>query len=82
MRNLCNAAEMSYEVAGLPFQAHANYGTWSINFTKCYKKYIYTYAPSGAIDVGYNRKEIPLRKQDSKIIVPFTTRKGRKPGKI
>ena len=23
---------MSYDVAALPFQAHANYGTWSIDF--------------------------------------------------
>ena len=23
---------MSCDVAALPFQAHANYGTWSINF--------------------------------------------------
>ena len=23
---------MSFEVAALPFQAHANYGTWSIDF--------------------------------------------------
>ena len=23
---------MSYEVAALPFQANANYGTWSLNF--------------------------------------------------
>ena len=27
MRDLCHAAEMSCEVAALPFQVHANYGT-------------------------------------------------------
>ena len=32
MRNLCDAVLMSCEVAALPFQAHANYGTWSIDF--------------------------------------------------
>ena len=32
MRNLCNAAKMSCDVAALPFQAQANYGTWSIDF--------------------------------------------------
>ena len=32
MRNLCDAALMSCNVAALPFQAHANYGTWSIDF--------------------------------------------------
>ena len=32
MRNLCDAASMSCEVADLPFQVHANYGTWSIDF--------------------------------------------------
>ena len=32
MRNLCDAAYMSYEVAALPFQAHANNVTWSIYF--------------------------------------------------
>ena len=31
MRNLCDAALMSCDVAALPFQAHANYGTWSID---------------------------------------------------
>ena len=32
IRNVCDTAQMSYEVAALPFQAHANYGTWSIDF--------------------------------------------------
>ena len=32
MRNLCNAAQISCEVAALPFKAHANYGTWTIDF--------------------------------------------------
>ena len=32
IRNLYDAAQMSCEVAALPFQAHANYGTWSIDF--------------------------------------------------
>ena len=32
MRNLCDAAKMSCEVAALSFQAHANNGTWSIDF--------------------------------------------------
>ena len=32
MRNLCDAALMSCDVAALPFQANANYGTWSIDF--------------------------------------------------
>ena len=32
MRNPCYAAYMSCEVAMLPFQAHAYYGTWSIDF--------------------------------------------------
>ena len=32
MRNLLYAAKMSCEVAALPFQAYANYGTWAIDF--------------------------------------------------
>ena len=32
MINLCDAAYMSCEVAALPFQAHANYWAWSIDF--------------------------------------------------
>ena len=32
MRNLCDAAKMSCEVAALTFQANGNYGTWSIDF--------------------------------------------------
>ena len=32
MRNLCDAAKMSCEGATLPFQAHANSVTWSIEF--------------------------------------------------
>ena len=28
---------MSCEVAALPFQAHANYGTWSLDFGAYYK---------------------------------------------
>ena len=32
MINPCDAAYMSYEVAALPFQAHANYEAWSIDF--------------------------------------------------
>ena len=32
MRNPSDAELMSYDVAALPFQAHANYGTWSIDF--------------------------------------------------
>ena len=36
MRNLCDAAQMSCDVAALPFQAHANYGTWSIDFAITY----------------------------------------------
>ena len=32
MRNVCDTAQMSCKVATLPFQAHANYGTWSIDF--------------------------------------------------
>ena len=32
MRYLCDAAKMSSDVATIPFQAHANYGTWSIDF--------------------------------------------------
>ena len=39
MRNLCDAAYMSYEVAVRPYQAHANYGTWSIDFDKDILKY-------------------------------------------
>ena len=31
MRNLCDAALMSYEVAALPFQVHANYGSIDFN---------------------------------------------------
>ena len=30
---------MSSEVAALPFQAHANYGTWSIDFDYFYKNF-------------------------------------------
>ena len=36
MRNLCDVAQMSCEVAALPFQAHAIYGTWSIDFDNHY----------------------------------------------
>ena len=32
MRNICDAASMSCEMAALPFQAHANYKTWSKDF--------------------------------------------------
>ena len=32
MRNLCDAALMSYEGCALSFQAYANYGTLSIDF--------------------------------------------------
>ena len=32
MRNLCDEALMQCDVAALPFQAHAKYGTWSIDF--------------------------------------------------
>ena len=32
MRNQCDAAKMSCEVAALPFPAQSNYGTWSIDF--------------------------------------------------
>ena len=32
MRNLCDAALISCEVAALPFQVHANYGNWLIDF--------------------------------------------------
>ena len=38
-RNLCDAAYMSCEVADLSFQAHANYGTWSIDFALNFKAY-------------------------------------------
>ena len=39
MRNICDTAyEMSFEVAALPFQAHANYGTWSIDFSHTKEK--------------------------------------------
>ena len=30
---------MLYEVAALPFKAHANYGTWSLDFDYIIKKY-------------------------------------------
>ena len=42
MRNLCDVAYMSREVAALPFQAHANYGTWSIDLGLKYKYKDYT----------------------------------------
>ena len=32
MRNLYDAAKMSCDMAVLPFHAHANYRTWSIDF--------------------------------------------------
>ena len=32
LENICDAAKMSCEVAALPLIAHANYGTWSIDF--------------------------------------------------
>ena len=38
MRNLSYAAQMSCDVATLPFQAHANYGTWSMDFEPIKKK--------------------------------------------
>ena len=31
MRNQCHAAKVSCNVDALPFQAQANYGTWSID---------------------------------------------------
>ena len=31
MRNPCDAAKMSCELASLTFQAHTNYGTWLID---------------------------------------------------
>ena len=34
--NLCDATKISCDVAALPFQAHANYGTWSIDFALFY----------------------------------------------
>ena len=34
MINLCDAALMSCDGDALPFQAHAYYGTWSIDFDK------------------------------------------------
>ena len=34
MRNLCDMAHMSFKMAALPFQAHANFGTWSIDFDR------------------------------------------------
>ena len=34
MRNLSDVAQMSCEVAALPFQTYANYGTWSIDFDR------------------------------------------------
>ena len=34
MRKLCDAAQMSWDVTALPFQAHVNYGTWSLDFEK------------------------------------------------
>ena len=37
MRNIFHVAYMSSEVAALSFQAHANYGTWSIDFDYFYK---------------------------------------------
>ena len=39
IRNLCDAAYMSYEVPALPLEAHANYGTWSIDLD-CFKTLI------------------------------------------
>ena len=30
MKNLCDVALISFEVAMLTLKAHANYGTWSI----------------------------------------------------
>ena len=36
MINPCDLALMTCEVAALPFQAQANYGTWSIDFVKVY----------------------------------------------
>ena len=32
MTNLYDAAKMSCDVIALPYQGHANYGTWSIDF--------------------------------------------------
>ena len=32
MKNLCDVDLMSFDVASLTFQAHAKYGTWSIDF--------------------------------------------------
>jgi hypothetical protein len=32
MKNLYDAASMSFEVAALQFQAHANANAWSIDF--------------------------------------------------
>ena len=39
MRNPCDVAKMSFNVAAaLPFKAHTNNGTWSIDFEKSNKK--------------------------------------------
>ena len=37
LRNLFDVAYMSSEVSALPFQANANYGTWSIEFAPVIK---------------------------------------------
>ena len=34
MKNPCDASKISCEMAALPFQAHANFGIWSIDFEK------------------------------------------------
>ena len=43
---------MSCEVAALPFQAHANYGTWSIDFV--------LFRPVGRFSRGFNQRDIGL----------------------
>ena len=57
MRNRCDAAKMSCEVAALSFQVNANYRTWSIDFT---------------FDIGAKTVDfIELRKQQSLNLLTF-----------
>ena len=51
---------MSYELAALPFQAHANYGTWSINFG-----YLYYYIFSIVFTLGLKQSPRMTKKSAS-----------------
>ena len=55
MRNLCNTAQMSWEVAALPFQVHTINGTRSIDFAIEYNLFLFS---NLFLSDGYKNREI------------------------